>query len=102
MKKSKKLRGGGCGNMTIIGELAPGIPQYGVHHDATCNQAGGAKNKSKKSRSKRPKAKSQKKKKAKIDDKKLDLIINNLCKSIKRKCTPKYKKLLKKIVIKNM
>ena len=45
---------------------------------------------------------SVKKRLSKVDEKKVDEIINVLCKSIKRKCTPKYRGLLKKIVIKNM
>jgi len=38
----------------------------------------------------------------KLDEKKVEIIINKLCKSLKRKCTPKYKQLLKKIVVNNM
>ena len=103
-KSKSKQRGGECGNYTIIGEIAPGIPEYGLFQGKNCNQNGGAKKK-KSMRSKNTGRKgkmSVKKRGTKIDDKKVDEIINVLCKSIKRKCTPKYRGLLKKIVIKNM
>tara|TARA_B110000027_G_C16028546_1_gene259692 strand:+ start:345 stop:704 length:360 start_codon:yes stop_codon:yes gene_type:complete len=34
--------------------------------------------------------------------KKVELIIESICKSMKSKCTPKYKKILRKLVVKNM
>ena len=34
--------------------------------------------------------------------KKVELIIDSICKSMKSKCTPKYKKILRKLVVKNM
>ena len=102
-KSSQK--GGECGNLTITGELAPGIPIYGLFEGANCNQNGGYKKKqsrSKKAGKAKKVVKGKKSQKKKVDEKKVDQIIDRLCKSIKRKCTPKYKKLLKKIVIKNM
>jgi hypothetical protein len=102
-KSKSNQKGGECGNFTIIGEIAPGIPEYGLHQGANCNQNGGAKKKSIRSKNTSRKGKmSVKKRLSKVDEKKVDEIINVLCKSIKRKCTPKYRGLLKKIVIKNM
>lgn len=40
--------------------------------------------------------------KKKLSKKKVEFIIDRLCKNMKKKCTPKYRKLLKEIVIKNM
>ena len=37
-----------------------------------------------------------------VTKKNVDVIIENICKSMKRKCTPKYKKILRKLVVKNM
>ena len=100
-KSKSSQKGGECGNFTIVGELSPGIPIYGRHEGANCSQMGGrAKARAKAMRSKKRGRKPKQTKK--IDNKKVDKIIETLCKSIKRKCTPKYKKLLKKIVVKNM
>ena len=38
----------------------------------------------------------------KMSKKKLDRVIDALCSRMKRRCTPRYKKLLKKIVMKNI
>lgn len=101
-KTKSQQKGGECGNYTIVGELSPGIPIYGKHEGRNCSQRGG-KGKVKVSRSKkRVRKQTSRKIGKKIDNKKIDKIIETLCKSIKRKCTPKYKKLLKKIVIKNL
>lgn len=40
--------------------------------------------------------------KQKMSKKKLDRVIDALCSRMKRRCTPRYKKLLKKIVMKNI
>ena len=40
--------------------------------------------------------------KKKISKKKLDMVIDKLCSKMKRRCTPKYKSLLKKIVMKHL
>jgi hypothetical protein len=94
-------RGGGCSTGyrmnfgDILGDKFPSLEKY-----ETC-QSGGKKYRSRSINRKRlnkPKARKTKK----IDKKKLDTIINKLCASLKRKCTPKYKRLLKKIVINNM
>ena len=52
----------------------------------------------------RKSTKSHKKKsgKKKISKKKLDMVIDKLCSKMKRRCTPKYKSLLKKIVMKHL
>ena len=101
-RKSKSQKGGECGNLTIVGEISPGIPMYGKHESAGCSQRGGKVSR-KATRSKKRVNKKQSRKRApKLDNKQVDKIINTLCKSIKRKCTPKYKKLLKQIVMKNM
>jgi hypothetical protein len=103
MKSQRKLKssqkGGECGNYTIVGELSPGVPIYGLHEGKNCSQRGG---RVKASRSKKRGRKQSIKRVTKLDNKKVEQIINTLCKSIKRKCTPKYRKLLKEIVIKNM
>ena len=104
MKSQRKIKssqkGGECGNYTIVGEISPGVPIYGRHEGKNCSQRGG---KVKVSRSKKRGRKQQSIKRVKkLDNKKVEQIINTLCKSIKRKCTPKYRKLLKEIVIKNM
>ena len=96
--KSKSQKGGECGNLTIVGEISPGIPMYGKHESAGCSQRGGKISR----KATRSKKRVNKKRTSKLDNKQVDKIINTLCKSIKRKCTPKYKKLLKQIVIKNM
>ena len=106
MKSQRKIKssqkGGECGNYTIVGELSPGIPIYGLHEGKNCAQRGGKVTR-KATRSKKRVNKKQSRKRApKLDNKQVDKIINTLCKSIKRKCTPKYKKLLKQIVMKNM
>ena len=134
--KSKSIqKGGECGNFTIVGEIAPGIPKYGLFQGADC-QAGGVRSKSQlkskkaktmkirlrlkhKSKSKssnnskkiqkiqktqktqKTQVKSKKVKRV-VDDKKVEAIIEKLCESIKRKCTPKYKKILKELVVKHM
>ena len=95
-------KGGECGNFTITGEIAPGIPIYSLYEGANCNQIGGYKKKRMRSKKGGKHVKGKKSQKKKVDEKKVDEIINRLCKSIKRKCTPKYKKLLKKIVIRNI
>ena len=43
-----------------------------------------------------------KSRKPKMSKKKLDRVIDALCSRMKRRCTPRYKKLLKKIVMKNI
>lgn len=102
-KSKKSQKGGNCGNYTITGEISPGIPIYGSFESRSCNQRGGSKVRKQLRSNKKGKSRNQsKKRKSKIDDKKIDIIINSLCKSIKRKCTPKYKKLLKTIVVNNM
>jgi hypothetical protein len=77
-------------------ELGPGqagrIPFYPF-----CSQSGGKKTKRASSKKRRSRKRTKK-----IDEKKLNLIIDKLCASIKRKCTPKYRKLLKKIVVNNL
>ena len=40
-------KGGECGNFTITGEIAPGIPIYSLYEGANCNQIGGYKKKRK-------------------------------------------------------
>jgi len=96
MKSKQKQKGGGCTSYAIIGEIAPGIPKYGpFKYDC---QGGGAKKRARSVKRKRGKRGSKKK----VDEKKVGIIIEKLCKSMKRRCTPKYKKLLKEIVIKNM
>lgn len=101
--KSKSQKGGECGNLTIVGEISPGIPIYGKHESAGCSQRGGKVYRKITRSKKRAKKQNQSRKRgSKLDNKQVDKIINTLCKSIKRKCTPKYKKLLKQIVIKNM
>lgn len=40
--------------------------------------------------------------KKKISKKKLDMVIDKLCSKMKRRCTPKYKSLLKKIVMQHL
>jgi hypothetical protein len=93
--KHSKRGGGGnqsngsCVNLSWRGNtLGPGIMVH-ENYDANCQRGG---NKRRKTRSK----------KRRVDNKKVELIINQLCKSMKKKCTPKFKTILKKIVIKNM
>lgn len=76
---------------------APGLGPGFVDRVPFCDQNGG-----KKTKRVRSKRKTSRKRTKKIDEKKLNLIIDKLCASIKRKCTPKYRKLLKKIVINNL
>ena len=71
----------------------PKLPGETMTIQWPCQQRGGTKKKNQKKRAKQTK---------KIDQKKLNLIIDKLCASIKHKCTPKYRKLLKKIVVNNL
>jgi hypothetical protein len=95
-KRSKKNKrgGGGCSTgfrFDYSDNVTNGTPSL-VKYD-TC-QNGGKRSKGKKRR--------VLKSKKKIDKKKVDLIINKLCASLKKKCTPKYKRILKKIVVNNL
>ena len=108
----KQQRGGKCANMVYTGRsIVPGVFER-VNRPVDC-QSGGKRNKSLKKTKKPPrnsmKRKTPSKKKKKIQlkltkkqkENHVELIIDKLCKSMK-KCTPKYRELLKKIVIKNM
>ena len=93
--------------------IADGVPGY-TDIPAGCQKGGSykrARNKSnrrkKKKKPKQIKKQKQTKKKTsvpknKTKTKKVDLIIETICKSMKSKCTPKYKKILRKLVVKNM
>jgi hypothetical protein len=104
--RSKKMRGGGtCSSYSMVPSDIPGrmVPQS----LGKCNETGqfGGKRSNKKSvrnNRKNRKANSVKKSKGKLSQKKIDLVIDQLCKNMKRKCTPKYKQLLKQIVVKNL
>lgn len=90
----KNKRGGGCSTgyrWDYANPVANGTPS--LVKVENCQNGG--------KRSKRASVKRTKRVK-KIDEKKVEIIINKLCKSLKRKCTPKYKRLLKKIVVNNM
>jgi hypothetical protein len=91
-KRVKNKRGGGCSTgfrYDYNNPVADGVPS--IVKVENC-QSGGAK-----------KRRSVKKlTPVKVNDKKLNLIIRKLCSSMKKKCTPKYRKLLKKIVVNNM
>ena len=76
--------------------LGPGLADR-VPFPPLCSQSGGKKTKRVRSKKRRSRKRTKK-----IDEKKLNLIIDKLCASIKRKCTPKYRKLLKKIVVNNL
>ena len=93
--------------------IADGVPGY-TDFPPGCQKGGSYKrtrNKStrrnkKKKPTKKPKQTKKKtsvpKNKTKTKKKKVDLIIETICKSMKSKCTPKYKKILRKLVVKNM
>ena len=93
--------------------IADGVPGY-TDFPPGCQKGGSykrARNKSnRRKKKKKPKQtmkqKQTKKKtsvpKNKTKTKKVDLIIETICKSMKSKCTPKYKKILRKLVVKNM
>ena len=94
-KSLKNKRGGGCSTgyrWDYDNPIANGTPS--LIKVENC-QSGGK-------RSKKRSSVKRTKRNRKIDEKKVEIIINKLCKSLKRKCTPKYKQLLKKIVVNNM
>ena len=90
--------------------IADGVPEY-IDFPTGCQKGGGYKKKpSKKNSSIKKRKKKQKrtlkrvpsKRKKVMKTKKVDLIIETICKNMKSKCTPKYKKILRKLVVKNM
>ena len=87
--------------------IADGVPGY-TDIPAGCQKGGSYKRARNKSNRRKKKKKPTKKKpsvpknKTKTKKKKVDLIIETICKSMKSKCTPKYKKILRKLVVKNM
>jgi hypothetical protein len=94
----RKQRGGKCTNWAYTGRsISPG--QFERGNVSTDCQSGGKRKK--KGSLKKLNKRSNKGKVSKKRSQKVDEIINELCKSLK-KCTPKYKKVLKKIVLKNM
>ena len=106
----KEQRGGKCANMVYTGKsIVPGVFER-INRPVDC-QSGGKRKKSLKKTRKIPKNSikrkqtKNKKRRSKLTKKQkeqhVELIIDKLCKSMK-KCTPKYRELLKKIVIKNM
>lgn len=93
-----KQRGGRCTNWSYTGRsIAPGI--FERSNMSTDCHSGGGKKKSKKARPAQRKSTTKRLSRKKV--KQVEEIINKLCKSMK-KCTPKYKRVLKKIVIENM
>ena len=86
--------------------IADGVPGY-TDIPAGC-QKGGSYKRARNKSNRRNKNKKQTKKKTRVPKtktmktKKVDLIIETICKSMKSKCTPKYKKILRKLVVKNM
>lgn len=106
--RSKKMRGGGtCSSYGMVPSEIPGrmVPQALGKCDDNGQVGGRRSNKnSVRNNRKSRKANSVKKSKGKrkLSQKKIDLVIDQLCKNMKRKCTPKYKKLLKQIVVKNL
>ena len=90
--------------------IADGIPEY-IDFPSGCQKGGGYKKKPYKKNSSIKKSKRKQnrtlkrappKRKKAMKTKKIDLIIENICKNMKSKCTPKYRKLLRKLVVKNM
>ena len=69
-----------------------------------CQRGGKAKRKKRSRKMKQNNSKNNSKNskrsgKKKISKKRLDMVIDKLCSKMKRRCTPKYKSLLKKIVM---
>jgi hypothetical protein len=88
-KRVKNKRGGGCSTgfrYDYSKTITDGVPRLITVEGC---QSGGAKKR--RSVKKRP-----------PDEQKINLIIRKLCSSMQKKCTPKYRKLLKKIVVNNM
>lgn len=106
----KQQKGGKCANMVYTGHsIIPGVFER-VNRPVDCQSGGKRKKSLKKNKratknSLRKKTSKNNKRQTKITKKqkelRVELIIEKLCKSIK-KCTPKYREILKKIVIKNM
>jgi len=81
--------------------IADGVPGY-MDFPHGCQKGGGKKSPKKKKTMKKKQTNKPKKKKRVTKIKKVDLIIETICKSMKSKCTPKYKQILRKLVVKNM
>ena len=79
-------------------------PITGMAHMASVgkNCQKGGRIKKRKSKKKNNKSNIKKTRNSRISKKKLDREINVLCSKMNKKCTPKYKSLLKKIVLKNL
>lgn len=96
----QRQRGGRCTNWAYTGRtISPG--QFERGNVSTDCQSGGKAKKAKKASLKKVNKRHNKGRLSKKKEQKVNKIINELCRSMK-KCTPKYKKVLKQLVLQNM
>ena len=81
--------------------IADGIPEY-IDFPPGCQKGGGYKKKPSKKKRKKKHNRTLKRGPTKTETmktKKIDLLIENICKNMKSKCTPKYRKILINVII---